>query len=384
MSWTKLKKYFYFFLILLFVDFVLTNFILKKTNLWKKINITEQYWRIKSNIYDHDLKPNVNVINNWQLFSYSFLTNSLGFRDSKNKIISKKNNENKKRILLIGDSFLEGMGYKYEKTLPGLIEDKFKNNYEILNSGVASYSPGIYYLKTKYYLDKGYKFDQALVFLDLSDIYDELFYYYNAEKTKIINHDLSINKNFSIKKYLYKTFVFLKNNTIFFQLLFQISDQAEIYKNYFKLKYKASKEFDKSFFRTTFDEVMFYRMITVDRGHWTYSEENYLKVTDGILKSKFFLKKLFELLNDHKIKSYLVIYPWPSQIYYGDKYHQTTWKEFARENNINLINLYSEFNFLNSKKTILENFILGDVHWSEEGTKKIFNGLLKSNIFKIR
>jgi len=381
MSLTKIKKYFYFFLILLFVDFFLTNFILKRTYLWKKINITDQHWRIKSNIYDHDLKPNVNVTNNWQLFSYSFLTNSLGFRDSKNKIISKKNNENKKRILLIGDSFLEGMGYEYEKTLAGLIEDNFKNNYEIFNSGVASYSPGIYYLKTKYYLDKGYEFDQAVVFLDLSDIYDEFFYYYNPDKTKIINHELAQKKSSSIKKYLYNSFVFLKSNTVFFQLLFQISDQAEIYKNYIKLKYKASKEFQKSFFSTSFEEVMFYRMITVDRGHWTYSENNYLKVTDGIFKSKYFLKKLFKLLNDHQIKSYLVIYPWPSQIYYGDKYHQTIWKEFASENNINFISLYNEFDFLNSKKTILENFILGDVHWNSEGTKKIFNGLLKSNIF---
>ena len=99
------------------------------------------------------------------------------------------------------------------------------------------------------------------------------------------------------------------------------------------------------------------------------------------LKVNIFFKKLFKLLNDHQIKSYLVIYPWPSQIYYGDKYHQTIWKEFASENNINFISLYNEFDFLNSKKTILENFILGDVHWNSEGTKKIFNGLLKSNIF---
>ena len=38
-----------------------------------------------------------------------------------------------------------------------------------------SYSPTIYYSKTKYYINKGLIFDYCLVFLDISDIPDENF-----------------------------------------------------------------------------------------------------------------------------------------------------------------------------------------------------------------
>ena len=49
------------------------------------------------------------------------------------------------------------------------------NDYEILNSAVSSYSPSIYYKKINHFINKGFKFDQAFVFLDVSDIFDELF-----------------------------------------------------------------------------------------------------------------------------------------------------------------------------------------------------------------
>ena len=175
---------------------------------------------------------------------------------------------------------------------------------------------------------------------------------------------------------------FLTSNTILFRLLLYLSDQTEVIKKYIKLKYKASKEFKKSFFDTSKEDALYLRMITEDRGYWTMNEETFSKVQDGLQKSKFFLKKLNDLLLENNVKPYLIIYPWPTQILYGDTRHQVYWKKFSNDNNINFINLYDQFEGNNKRKLILDNFIHGDIHWNKKGNLQIFKGLIKNRIFE--
>ena len=51
----------------------------------------------------------------------------------------------KKKILLIGDSFIEGAGYDYVYTIGGLLQNYLGEEFEVLNSAVGSYSPSIYF-----------------------------------------------------------------------------------------------------------------------------------------------------------------------------------------------------------------------------------------------
>ena len=55
----------------------------------------------------------------------------------------------------------------YEKTFAGLLASHLGSKYEVLNSALGSYSLSIYFKKTEFYINKGYKVDQALVFLDI-------------------------------------------------------------------------------------------------------------------------------------------------------------------------------------------------------------------------
>ena len=122
-------------------------------------------------------------------------------------------------------------------------------------------------------------------------------------------------------------------------------------------------------------------MLTVDRGYWTFNVKTYFKVKNGLKKSDYFLKNLYELFEKNNIKSYLIVYPWPTQIFYGDDKHETYWKKFSKRNNINFISLYDQFQNDNKRKFILNNFILGDIHWNKDGTIKILKGLNKRGIF---
>jgi hypothetical protein len=374
----KFKIFLFGSLIYLLFDFLITNLFLKNTEIWKSTERIDHYWRIKSEIYHHDIMPNVEVVEPWQKFNKKLITNSIGFRDfSKKKIL--KENLNQKRILLIGDSFIEGAGYDYQFTIGGLIQNKVGKNIEVLNSAVGSYSPGIYYLKTKYYIDQGYKFDYALIFLDLSDIVDEQYLKYNSDYSKIVNYYPQKPLH---KKIFYKTGEFLSSNTLLFKFLLNLSDQTEVIKKYIKLKYKASKEFEKSFFKTSQEDTLLLRMLIEDRGYWTFNEKKFLEVQKGLQKSKFFLKKLNNLLVENNVKTYLIVYPWPAQILYGDSRHQVYWEKFSNENNINFINLYDQFKGDNKREVILNNFIYGDIHWNKNGNHKILEGLSKNRIFE--
>ena len=77
-----------------------------------------------------------------------------------------------------------------------------------------------------------------------------------------------------IKTTLYSFGNILRDNTMIFRIMYYLSDRTEVYKNFLKLKYKASKFYNKSFFSTTTDDVMFYRMTHVDRGYWTFDESD--------------------------------------------------------------------------------------------------------------
>jgi hypothetical protein len=374
------KKIFIFFLLYFFLDLIITNFLFKKTDFWRLSEKQNPYWRIQSNIYSHDFAANMEVKEKWQNFYKTIITNSLGYRDDTKQKIEKVSNN--KRVYIIGDSFIEGMGYDYKHTVAGILKEKLSKNYQILNAGVSSYASGIYYLKTKKLISEGYKIDYAIIFLDLSDIYDELFYIYSGDKSRIINHDVSKEKKIPfLKRNFYSLGNFLTENTILFKILLLMSDKTEIYKNYIKLKFKASKEFNKNFFKTSKEDTLFYRMLSIDRGAWTRDEDKFKEVRGGIEKTKFNLKRLFKLLDENNIESRLIIYPWPNQIYYGDEYHQKIWEKFSKENKINFVNLYSAFDSKDKKKVILDNFILGDIHWNKQGNKIIANEILKLKIF---
>ena len=364
-----------FIIIILIFDFIISNLIFKNLPYWNVIEWEKKYWRISSKIYHHGILPNIDKYEKWggQL-TKRIITNSIGFIDKKNRTVL-KNNLEKKRILLIGDSFIEGSGLNYKDTLAGLLDAHLGDNYEILNSAVGSYSPSIYFKKTEHFINQGYTFDQAIIFLDVSDIFDELFIKFNKDGN-ILTYEERKNRG-KLKTNFYALGRFLRDNTVTFRFLNLLSDKTEISKNYIKLKLKTAKNLGKDFFETNRDDVMFYRMTHIDRGFWTFNEQKFNDIQEGLKQSKEYLIKLFDLLKENDISSTLIIYPWPTQILYGDDYHQKIWEKFAKQQQIDFVNMYEYFNAENKEKFILENFLYGDIHWNKKGTKVIFDNLIK-------
>ena len=156
----------------LFLDITIGKYINKKF-IKKQLIDVDTSFALKDVVYDHKFKNNYNSIIGWGDFRYRLCTDSNGFRTSCN---AKVNELSEFDIAFIGDSFTEGVGYEYEKTFIGLIDKKLKDK-KIANLAVTSYSPSIYFTKINYLIKNDYKFKEVIVFLDISDLSDDILCY---------------------------------------------------------------------------------------------------------------------------------------------------------------------------------------------------------------
>ena len=97
-------------------------------------------------VFHHHLLPNKSTAQGDDIHpSIKIYTNSLGFKDFAIDL------KNKNRIIFIGDSFTEGVLLEFKFTVSGLAYNYFANKgIKVLNAGVLSYSPIIYYNKIKF------------------------------------------------------------------------------------------------------------------------------------------------------------------------------------------------------------------------------------------
>lgn len=309
-------------------------------------------YAIKNPIYHHDLKKNFIQDNYFQFKKYKIITNSLGFKDSKIRNIEKNSSE--RRIIFIGDSFTEGVGLDYENTFVGII-DKYLSKYSILvlNAGVGSYSPKMYYRKIKYLIEnENIKFSDLVVYIDISDIEDEALNYLIDENDNIISR----NKNYLSKNTPYNYIKKLvENNTfIIFNSLSIIKQVIQPTPDHIKLK---------SFKRARLDNE--------------YS--NY-----GFEESLKYMNKLYDLCTKNQINLIVSIYPWPTQILEEDLNSKQVqiWSSWSMLKKVKLINyfplLVKENISTEDKKKIIDKFYFkNDVHFNIKGNKLIADYFIK-------
>ncbi|RJQ48959.1 MAG: hypothetical protein C4538_02905, partial [Nitrospiraceae bacterium] len=346
---------------------------------------TEKSYRIPSEVYHHDLKSRMSVFlktTMWGDRQYRLFTDSFGFKSKAVKETPPASD--KYRILFIGDSFTEGVGMSFEDSFVGIIADKLsRENIEVLNAGVATYSPIIYWRKVKYLLEEsGLKFNELIVFIDMSDIYDEAYCYtlgangnviYLNEKV-CLGQDTGNTKQNEIQQQNTQRDIqsrvkeFLRNNTII---------------NYFVL----NKVFDFIMHKEEhpvydYDNVPKY-MISGKRGMWTMNDQLYEEFGKrGLEKGSLYMGKLVQLARKHNIKLTIAVYPWPAQIFHNDLNSRQVsfWKEFAAENKIGFLNYFPCFLNLNKDKplkTLDEYYLERDMHWNEKGNRLVAEVFLK-------
>ena len=302
--------------------------------------------------YSHDLKKNLKVKDPWGLVDCTLFTNSLGFKDNKNRNIELVSD--KYRILFIGDSFTEGVGYPYDSTFVGLFAQRLnKEKFEVLNAAVVGYSPKIYYLKLKYLLEsKGLRFNELFVFIDISDIRGELFYkdFCRGRIDLRQQIDLFLRNNFYFMGDLKARLrIGLRFRTILARLFSRLGNQ---------------KKMDDLIVESVGASA---KLVTEKESYEKWGRKGFTLAEQN-------MHLVYELCRKYNIKMQVAVYPWPCQIKNRDlnSIQVRFWENFCRQRQIGFLN-YSPY-FINDEednKIIAKYFIEHDVHWNEAGHKLI-------------
>ncbi len=301
--------------------------------------------------YHHTFKPNQDMAMTWAGYVYRIKTNSLGFRDARIRPVSPVPAQ--RRILLLGDSFTEGVGYDFEKTFPGLLQEALgKDGIEVLNGGITLYCPLIYYKKTQYLLETvGLKFDELVVFLDAGDIQDEVRGFYEDETGRVRMRTGEEDQKENPWSVLLKQG--LKDNSILGRTL-------GIIHRSFTLPQKSLKR----------PSVL-----------WTVNKKLYEEFgREGLQKAEEHMNALRALLQKHGIQLTLAVYPWPDHIFYQDQdsLQVRFWKNWAQAHQATFVNFFPDFiNGRPYQQVLWDYFIPGDVHWNEKGHRLISESFLK-------
>jgi len=148
--------------------------------------IMRYFFLTKDPILDHRFIPRSKARYKTTEFDTEYRINSLGLRDDELTIEKPPNTF---RILILGDSFTEGIGVNSSETFSKRLQtmlDTAISDYDcqVVNAGVGSYSPLLEYIYLSRY---GLQLDPDLVILnfDLSDVYDDIQYTYRAHFNKM-------------------------------------------------------------------------------------------------------------------------------------------------------------------------------------------------------
>jgi hypothetical protein len=118
----------------------------------------------------------------------------------------------------------------------------------------------------------------------------------------------------------------------------------------------------------------------ISRVSWSYDQIQFRNYGEqGISLAKSNLSKLIYAAKKENIQVTLVVYPWPEHFKYDEKQglHKEKWKEFASDNDINFLDLWSPYFDLTSEE-ISKIFIENDVHWNEYGHHRFFQYLINA------
>jgi hypothetical protein len=349
---------------LLFVDSNVEN--TGRKPFWGDFNQDFGKWRLPND----SLKKNRCDDNS--LLEYK--TNNFGARDKERSL---KNTTNNKRIIFLGDSFIEGVMVNTPNRCSDILEKETHNEH--LNFGINGSSPINYYLIYKS-LAKKFEHDVVIIgvlpandFEDYTDgdevglirfpIYRP--YWKNTNKGYTLKYSLtSSNQAYSsLSIYNKPPKIFQTKDSIYKSLTFMQKLKGEFMTNSYLFRLVA--EIGRKNPTESFNESSIYENFPKDK--WaTFS---------------FSLKKLIE---EAKGKQVIILtIPTLKDVQLFQKNHKNTFSKqmegFCRENQVNYIDLLPSFNSVKNPKEL---YVECDGHWNEKGEKLAAEILLKNYIYR--
>jgi len=331
----------------------------------------EKDYRVESDVYHHGLKPNAVVpVTRFGNRFYSVKTNSLGFRDAAPREVALRSD--RRRIVLLGDSFTEGVGCDYEDTFAGIAAAALEpKGVEVLNASAVSYSPTIHNAKIRHLVDTvGLEFNDLVILLDVSDAENEAFWYTLGPKGNVVTNEAGRGRAEELGR-LHDEAQKRKRSLFTRVERFLRRDTMLVY-------WAVRKGHDLFYERDLFQDFF---AINTWWGLWPSDPEVFTAYgragLDGMIRS---MDQLQAFCQERGIRLSVGVYPWIDQIarHEADNRHVRAWRAWCAERGVAFFDLTPAFIFpgMEARTVLEENFIFSDIHWNERGHRRIADVLL--------
>ena len=318
-------------------------------------------------------RPNCSCIRPWLGSSYEFTTNSLGFRDERIREVPLTSSH--PRILILGDSATEGMT-SWQDSFVGRIAARFPQ-YEFLNSSVEGYSPSNYLNTAKMLIDQGVDFDEAIVFIDISDAQDEAAFFHDTDSAGAVgtaSQKRTKSSGYSDAR------LWINNHLLLTNEVFNFFEKELVRAGWYHLDLgHGGNEFD------------------LERSAWTYrkvsDDEPYetgyapLGLEGGIAKEKSKMDQLYRELQKRNIPLSVVVYPWPAQLAHDtvDSRQVRIWREWCQGKCDRFIDVFPAIFAIKDQCPRLQpgcwylsHFLFGDTHYNSAGDAVVADVISKN------
>ena len=308
--------------------------------------------------YHHGFEPLARGSDTFGAKRTPYFTNSLAMRDASAREVPLRGD--RRRVLVLGDSFAEGVGYPWDRTAVG-VADAALPDRELLNAAVVSFSPLLARLRLRHLADEvGLVFDEVVLFVDISDAQDEFLYRGFTPRAIPAETLRDWRRRKLLREWSFVAGWWARRATTDGQAAwFDDGIFPELRDNY-----RASRRKD------------FWKL----RGQWPSTEPPRPKwVERGLALQAEQLEKIVWLCAERGWPLTLVAYPWPPQLGRNGQsgVHIDPLRELARRyDGVELLDLYPVFDELGSPREVTDDyFIAGDMHWNEAGNALVGKAL---------
>lgn len=358
---TILFFYLFFFLIgdLIFSNLIYRNQLDIKYNCYdyKNFNYENEIF------HDYFLESNCEATESQKTASpYKVFTDQDGYRFS-----GKKRSTKDKNLIFIGDSTTYGKGSKFENSFVGIIETK-KDNYGIYNLAVPGYGIQKYYYVLNKYFERNTA-SKIFITIDMTEILDAADRWINIPNSlSPVLESAHINKEISNWKKIQNS-NFKGTKLLIFHLRNSIRTA--------KIKIKSFNLNSENLKNSTGSS---------DWANFTYIDKKDLNISERDFENSISnIKKYFEKINtlakENNAETYLIIFPWPENLIYGQE--KFNWENFNKElcesNNCSeILNFFEDFRKVMNENDDWQNliYIKDDIHFTKYGNNLIASKIL--------
>jgi lysophospholipase L1-like esterase len=333
-------------------------------------------------------------------------TNSLGWKDDRPGRVVEKQPDHP-RLVLLGDSFAEGLGVESPHTIRGMLQrtlDADGGRTEVLSAGRSSYSPLLEYQRFKRFLEAGYETDAAVLLYDISDVQDEI--YYNSRYQFAPDGEPMRLRGWKFHPALRAVY----NASALFRALTRLPNQLRALAGGGEVRPGAAvaavpEELPLDYFSRDPRPISARQLGTLPAVAFSTLRANWMAhpqslegwAAEGLRSSFDNISRMKRLADARKIRFLLVIYPWPQLLYtrrdpayyevltraFPHWYHEREYMygrnpapafseyqrrvhRFAEEKGIPLLDLIPEFEAVPQWHRL---FLHDDVHFNEVGSR---------------